>query len=215
MSLAEIIEAQAPVRRFRPYPTYKASGVEWLGEIPAHWEARRLKTLADLNAGTGITSEQIEPQGDYPVFGGNGLRGYTSSYTHDGEFPLIGRQGALCGCVTLATGKFWASEHAIVVKTKPGIDPRWLADLLDAMSLNIYSQSAAQPGLAVDTIAAIPAPALPFEEQRTIAAFLDEETTRLDALVGQVRGAITRLQELRTALISGAVTGKIDVRGEL
>jgi hypothetical protein len=90
VSLAEAVVPRAPVRRFKPYPACKHSGVEWLGEIPAHWQATRLKTLARLRAGTVITSDKIEPEGDYPVFGGNGLRGYTSSYTHDGELPLVG-----------------------------------------------------------------------------------------------------------------------------
>jgi type I restriction enzyme S subunit len=191
----------------------KDSGVEWLGEIPAHWEVKRLKRLVAMGAGSAITSESIEPSGNYPVFGGNGIRGFTDSFTHDGEFPLIGRQGALCGCVNLASGKFWASEHAVVARPAQDVDAFWLADLLAAMSLNSYSQSAAQPGLAVETIAAIHAPAPPVTEQRAIAAFLDRETARIDALVAKVRDAIEHLKELRTALISAAVTGKIDVRG--
>ena len=65
------------LRRFKPYPAYKDSGVEWLGEIPAHWEVKGLKRLASLRAGAAITAESIEEVGDYPVFGGNGIRGFT------------------------------------------------------------------------------------------------------------------------------------------
>lgn len=197
-----------------PNVSMKDSGVEWLGEIPAHWEVRMLKRLASMCAGAAITSDDIERVGDYPVFGGNGVRGYTDSYTHDGNFPLIGRQGALCGCVKFTSGKFWASEHAVVVAPSTGTEADWLTHLLEAMSLNQYSQSAAQPGLAVDTIGIIHVPAPPPVEQRAIAAFLDQETARIDALVAKIREAIERLKELRTALISAAVTGKIDVRGE-
>jgi type I restriction enzyme S subunit len=82
------------------------------------------------------------------------------------------------------------------------------------VSLNTYSQSAAQPGIAVETIGAISVPAPPLDEQRAIADSLDRETARIDALVAKVREAIERLKELRPALISAAVTGKIDVRGE-
>ena len=192
----------------------KDSGVEWLGEIPAHWEVKALKRLAAMRAGTAIISNEIEPTGDFPVFGGNGIRGYTSSFTHEGEFPLIGRQGALCGCVNFASGRFWASEHAVVATPGPDVDPHWLAHLLQAMSLNAYSQSAAQPGLAVETIGAIPAPAPYTEEQQAIAAFLDQETAKINALITKVHDAIDRLKELRTALISTAVAGKIDVREE-
>jgi type I restriction enzyme S subunit len=206
---------RAVTKGLDPTVPMKDSGVEWLGEIPAHWGLRALKRLGGMQAGTAITSQDIEPDGEYPVFGGNGIRGYADSYTQDGDFPLVGRQGALCGCVNFASGKFWASEHAVVVTPAACVDAHWLADLLAAMSLNRYSQSAAQPGLAIDTIGAIPAPAPSLDEQRAIAAFLDHETARIDSLVAKVRDAIERLKELRTALISAAVTGKIDVRGDV
>ena len=151
-------ELGATLRQFKPYPAYRDSGAEWLGEIPAHWEVKSLKRLASLRAGTSITSADIGEAGEYPVFGGNGVRGFTSSFTHEGEYPLIGRQGALCGCVNFASGRFWASEHAVVVLPLSTVHPRWLAYLLRAMSLNRYSESAAQPGLAVDTIAALRVP---------------------------------------------------------
>ena len=203
------------LRRFNPYPAYKNSGVEWLGEIPAHWEVKRLKRIGALQAGSAITSESIEPTGDYPVFGGNGIRGFTDSFTHDGEFPLIGRQGALCGCVSLASGQFWASEHAVVVRPAESVNSKWLADLLAAMSLNSYSQSAAQPGLAIDTIGVIRAPSPPPTEQRAIADFLDRETVRIDALVAKKERLIELLQEQRTALITRAVTKGLDVNVQL
>ena len=190
----------------------KDSGVEWLGEIPAHWEVKRLKRLAFMRAGTAITGDAIGAEGDYPVFGGNGVRGYTSSFTHEGEFPLVGRQGALCGCVNFATGKFWASEHAVVLSPNAGVNPNWLAQLLQVMALNQYSQSAAQPGLSVETIGSIAAPAPLETEQLAITAFLDRETAKIDALIAQVREGIDHLKERRAALIAAAVTGKIKIR---
>ncbi|MFN8624450.1 MAG: restriction endonuclease subunit S [Candidatus Binatia bacterium] len=169
-----------------------------------------LKRMGAMQAGTAITSESIEPTGEYPVYGGNGIRGYTTKFTHGGEYPLVGRQGALCGCVNFASGEFWASEHAIVVSAKPDVDPTWLTALLRSMELNSYSQSAAQPGLAVETIAAIRAPFPPEAEQRAIAAFLDRETARIDALVAKKERLIELLQEKRTALITRAVTKGLD-----
>lgn len=135
-------------------------------------------------------------------------------YPLEGEFPLIGRQGALCGCVNFASGRFWASEHAVVAAPRVEGHPQWLGYLLRAMSLNSYSESAAQPGLAVDTISALPVPTPAVSEQRAIAAFLDRATAKIDTLAAKVRNAIDHLKELRTALISAAVTGKIDVREE-
>lgn len=210
MSAAAADEDARLFGRFKPYPAYKDSGVEWLGEIPAHWGVLALKRLGAMRAGIAITSEDIEPLGEYPVFGGNGIRGYAESYTHDGEFPLVGRQGALCGCVNFASGKFWASEHAVVVTPTAHVDPHWMTDLLSAMSLNQYSQSAAQPGISVETIGAILAPVPPQAEQRSIAAFLDRETARIDALMAKKERLIDLLQEQRTARITRAVTKGLD-----
>ena len=84
---------QAVTRGFNPNVRLKPSGVEWLGDVPEHWEVRRLKTICQMKSGEGITAESIETSGEYPVYGGNGLRGYTSLYTHDGGFRLDWKAG--------------------------------------------------------------------------------------------------------------------------
>jgi type I restriction enzyme S subunit len=159
-----------------------------------------------LQSGDGINGDSIEESGEFPVFGGNGLRGYTGSYTHDGEYALIGRQGALCGNINYARGKFWASEHAVVVTPIDTSDTRWLGELLRAMNLNQYSTSAAQPGLSVDVIGNLRIPVPPALEQKLIAAFLDRETARIDELVAEQQRLIALLKEKRQAVISHAVT---------
>ena len=125
----------------------------WLHAIPREWQRKKLKYVASLKSGNSITSDDIAESGEYPVFGGNGIRGYASAYTHEGRHVLIGRQGALCGNINYATGRFWASEHAVVVTINADSNVTWLGELLRSMNLNQYSQSAAQPGLAVDVIA--------------------------------------------------------------
>jgi type I restriction enzyme S subunit len=193
----------------------KDSGVERIGEIPEYWEIKRVKRIASLRSGESITALEIEGNGEYPVYGGNGLRGYISSYTHEGDFVLIGRQGALCGCVNYAKGRFWASEHAVVVSPKEKSVVNWLGELLRSMNLNQYSQSAAQPGLAVETIADLQLPVPPQEEQYRIAEYLKDQTSRLDRVLAVVLKSLKTLGEYRLALISAAVIGKIDVRGEI
>ena len=195
-----------------PSPRMKPSGVEWLGDVPVHWEVLLLRRIIQLSAGSGITSDEIEPEGEFRVFGGNGVRGFADSFTHDGEFVLIGRQGALCGNVHIARGRFWASEHAVVAKPLGHESAAWLGHVLDAMKLGQYSAAAAQPGLAVDRINALLMPVPHEAEQRAIADFLDQKVRKINALAIKVLRAIERLQEHRTALITAAVTGKIDVR---
>jgi type I restriction enzyme S subunit len=204
---------RAVTRGLDPAVPLKESGVQWLGEIPAHWEVKKLKYAAALKSGDSITAEDIRADDEFPVYGGNGLRGYTSSYTHDGHFVLIGRQGALCGNINYAKGMFWASEHAVVVSPGKPVATTWLGELLRTMNLNQYSVSAAQPGLAVDRVKQLHVPVPPLAEQRAVADHLDRQTARLDALAGRVRRAMDLLREYRAALITAAVTGQIDVRG--
>jgi type I restriction enzyme S subunit len=193
-------------------PPLKPSGIDWLDNIPEHWEMKRLGFLCVLESGENITSEVIAEGGDFPVYGGNGFRGYYHQFTHDGHFVLIGRQGALCGNINYGNGKFWASEHALIVIPTMQWDVVWMGELLRSMNLGRHSVTAAQPGLAAEMLRRLRVPVPPLREQTAIATYLNAETAKLDALLAKVEEAIERLQEYRTALITAAVTGKIDVR---
>lgn len=181
-------------------------------QLPSGWQLKKLKHVASLQSGEGITSESIEEDGDFPVFGGNGLRGFTRSYTHDGEFVLVGRQGALCGNVHLVHGKFWASEHAVVGTFYEGDSPRWARHVFQHMNLGQYSIASAQPGLAVDRIKELPIAVPPSAVQIAIASYLDAETARIDMLMAHVDREIELFNEFRSATITDAVLGRIDVR---
>jgi type I restriction enzyme, S subunit len=194
----------------RAYPEYRDCGEPWIGKVPCHWHDMALKRLVALRSGTGITSEEIEDEGLYPVYGGNGRRGYAERYTHEGGYVLIGRQGALCGNVNYATGRFWASEHALVATPRCPVALRWLGELLRTMNLNQYSTSAAQPGLAADALGELRVVVPPLPEQKAIAAFLERETGKIDALVAEQRRLIELLKEKRQAVISHAVTKGLD-----
>ena len=196
----------------KPYPEMRDSGVEWLGEVPEHWEVRRLKTLCDMRSGDGITAMSVADAGEYPVFGGNGIRGYTARYTHDGDFVLIGRQGALCGNVHIARGRFWASEHAVVATLPRKHALEWFGALLEIMNLNQYSFAAAQPGLSVDRVLNLWVPVPPAQEQNAIARFFDHADRRIRRYIRAKERLIELLEEQRQATIHQAVTGQIDVR---
>jgi len=173
---------------------------------PAHWTSRKLKYVASLRSGEGITSDDISGAGEYPVYGGNGVRGYTSGYTHDGTYPLIGRQGALCGNINYAFGTFWASEHAVVVSVRSGHVVRWLGEVLRSMNLNQYSQSAAQPGVSVEVIENLAIPVPPEHEQQVIANYLNRESARIDSLIAEKERMLALLEEKRAALVSRVAT---------
>ena len=184
----------------------KDSGIEWIGEIPEEWEVCKIKYLATMKSGESIGASEIANDGKYPVYGGNGLRGYTSAYTHDGKYILIGRQGALCGNVRSVEGKFWATEHAVVVYEYDNVDINWFKYSLDAMNLNQYSTSAAQPGLSVEQITNILSCVPPFFEQKAIAVYLDEKCAAIDPIVASKQKQNEQLAEYRQSLITQAVT---------
>lgn len=192
------------------YDYYGSCEMDWLDEFPIHWKEKRIKDVSFLQSGNSIVSEQIETEGFYPVYGGNGLRGYFSEYTNNGDHILIGRQGALCGNINYASGKFWASEHAIVVYINRKINMKWFGELLRVMNLNQYSISAAQPGLAVDRIKRLPIPIPSQKEQTAIANYLDEKTTQIDRKIDLLTQKVERYKELKQSLINETVTRGLD-----
>jgi type I restriction enzyme S subunit len=176
-------------------------------EFDEEWKIKRLgQVCSTFKSGNSITSKHISEIGPYPVFGGNGLRGYTDSFTHEGFYVLIGRQGALCGNINRARGKSFISEHAIAVSANKESDTEWLAQRLDHFKLNRLSESSAQPGLAVNKLVKLKllVPSLP--EQQKIAQFLTTIDTRIQQLSRKVelleqykKGVMQRIfsQELR------------------
>lgn len=106
-----------------------------------------------LSSGKGIPANQVFDSGEYPVYGGNGLRGYTSHSNFEGECAIIGRQGAFCGNVHFFSGKAYMTEHAVVVCANEYNNTRYLAYLLSTMNLGRLSGQSAQPGLSVKTLA--------------------------------------------------------------
>lgn len=210
----QAVISHAVTRGLDPNAKMEPTRVEWLKIIPKEWKTIPLKYLVDLKSGEGITGESISDADEFPVYGGNGFRGYTSSFTHDGHFVLIGRQGAHCGNVNYANGKFWASEHAVVAIPKRRFNTAWLGETLRAMNLNQYSMTAAQPGLSMEFVGNLRVPLPPPEQQEQITGFLESAIADTDATKSKMDDSIKLLKEYRTALISAAVTGQIDVREE-
>lgn len=186
----------------------KDSGIEWIGEIPEHWKITKIQYLAQLKSGYNLTTEEIKDSGLYPVYGGNGIRGYYDKYFLEGDYVLIGRQGALCGNINYSTGKSWATEHAVVCYPKTKYITKWFGELLRVMNLNQYSLAAAQPGLAVERIKLLPIPIIPLSEQQTIANYLDQKCSEIDELISIKQQKIEKLKDYKKSLIFECVTGK-------
>lgn len=175
-----------------------------LGVIPKEWEIKRLGDICSyFKSGECITSKDISKKGEYPVYGGNGLRGYTNKkYTHDGAYILIGRQGALCGNINYVIGKCYISEHAIAVQTQNNL--LWLRYKLDFWNLNRYSESSAQPGLSVEKLTRYKLALPPLEEQRKIAEVLSV----WDKAIEKQMQLVEKLELRKKGLMQQLLTGK-------
>ena len=146
-------------------------------EIPENWHWCKIGTIFTLQAGKNIQAAEIHenPFADcYPCYGGNGIRGYVTSPNRTGDYPIIGRQGALCGNVNRATGEFYATEHAVCVETYSQISVAWACLFLTALNLNQYATATAQPGLAVANINEVYIPLPPLAEQHRIVQRIEE-----------------------------------------
>ncbi len=215
----------------------KRSKIEWLGQIPAHWETSKIKYVAQIESGHTPSRSVAEYWVDctIPWVSLNDSRflrehDYISDTTHQiNELGLenssarmlpagavVFSRDATVGLCAITTRAMAVSQHFIAYLCGPRILPAYLLLTLKAMGQHLerlsFGSTIATIGMPdVKSLAcAVP----PIAEQRAIVGFIEAETAKIDALVAKVEQAIERLLEYRTALITAAVTGKIDVRQE-
>ena len=174
------------------------------------WEQRKLGDLCvEFRSGEFISASDITETGEYPVFGGNGLRGFTDRFNHDGEYTLIGRQGALCGNVNFAVGKSYFTEHAIAVRADQKNQTRFLYYLFSTMDLGQYSGQSAQPRLAVGNLVELKSTLPDKQEQEKISGFL----TALDTLITLHQRELEETKTYKKTLAKLLLTGIVRVQG--
>ena len=163
---------EGKIKKEKPLPEISADEIPF--SIPYNWKWVRIGQIFTLQAGKNKVSSDIFSKQTstykYPCYGGNGLRGYVDDFNVIGRHILIGRQGALCGNIKVADNSFWATEHAVVVYQYCDTDVDFYALALEALNLNKYATSVAQPGLAVSNIEKALVPLPPLGEQRRIAS---------------------------------------------
>lgn len=162
------------------------------------WNKKKLHEVCqEFQSGKFIKAEAINIDGAYPVYGGNGLRGYTTSYNYDGTYALIGRQGALCGNMNIFTGKAYFTEHAIAVRANDYGSTYFLFYLLGIMKLGQYSGQSAQPGLAVNKLTELTAYFSCPKEQTKIGNLFKQ----LDTLITQHQTQLKKLNNTKQACL--------------
>ena len=186
-------------------------------EIPQGWEWCRLKHMCSMQAGKNISASEIYDEKSvlhpYRCVGGNGLRGFTNTFNAEGHFAIIGRQGALCGCLNIESGKFYATEHAVVVNGFGIISSLFIYYFFTALNLNQYATATAQPGLAVSNIAEVFIPLPPLPEQLRIVSKI-EKLLPLVKTYKQAQNELNTLnatlnEQLRKSILQEAIQGKL------
>jgi type I restriction enzyme S subunit len=181
-------------------------------DVPEGWAITTIGSICNLQAGKSISVSKIYSQLKkelYPCYGGNGIRGYVEQYSHDGKYPIIGRQGALCGNVNIADGKFYATEHAVVVTSFPKIDIDWLYYTLISLNLNQYATGAAQPGLAVNNLLAIKMLIPPLNEQKIIAKYIRKLFLLITKIEEDKKCVKTTITIIKSKILDLAIRGQL------
>ncbi len=218
------------------HPPLKPSGVEWLGDVPEHWSSISLRristrysggtpdrsndsfwedgTIPWINSGAVNQSLITEPSA---FITDDAYRNSSAKWVAKGALVMaLAGQGKTKGMVAQTGIATTCNQSMAAICPDASTNPRYLYWLLVSEYEHIRNMAGgeARDGLNLEILGSIPCLKVPFAEQQGIAAYLDLETAKLDTLVGKVAAAVERLQEYRTALITAAVTGKIDVRKE-
>lgn len=203
---------QAVTKGLDPNVKMKDSGIEWLGEVPEHWEIQKLRRVCKFAYGDSLPDDDRNDE-QVPVYGSNGIVGFHDMSNTLSPAIIIGRKGSY--------GKLnYSQDSAFAIDTTYYIDRkttshniRWLFYMLTILRLDEGSKDSAVPGLAREDAYSLAVPVCDPDEQQAIASFLDRETGRIDELIQKNERVIELLKEYRSSLIHHAVTGKIDLRG--
>ena len=217
----QAVISHAVTKGLDPNVPMKDSGVEWLGEVPEHWTVGAIKNFYEFLDGKRIPlsgEERSSRSGEYPYYGASGVIDWIDDFIFDEDLVLVSEDGANLFCRStpiafVARGKYWVNNHAHILQPPDNALIYW-AERIETIDLTPVLSGSAQPKLTSEALANIRIAIPPtYEERLDIQMFISQEAEGIDALVSQAQRAIDLLKERRSALISAAVTGKIDVRG--
>ncbi|MGU5593270.1 restriction endonuclease subunit S [Aeromonas sanarellii] len=217
----QAVISHAVTKGLNPNAPMKDSGVEWLGQVPEHWVVTNLKYVFDSldYRRIPLSAEQRgERQGDYPYYGASGVIDGVDDYLFDEECVLVGEDGAnlIMRSTPLAfvvSGKYWVNNHAHILRMHDGLNRYWAA-VINNVDIKPIVSGSAQPKLTAEALGNIKV-AFPQDttEREELLIHINAETPKFDELIGHANQQVILLKERRSALISAAVTGKIDLRG--
>ena len=206
----QAVTGRIDVRTGQPYPAYKPSGVEWLGDVPEHWEVRRLKWVTRLQRGYDLPADSRLP-GTVPVVSSGGVIDTHVESRCGGPGVVMGRYGST-DAVFFIEQDFWPHNTSLFVTDFQSNVRKWCYYLLQTITKADHAGKSAVPGVDRKDLFQIVVPLPPVEEQQEISGHIDSATHKLSVVISQEQRQIDLLREYRTRLIADVVTGKLDVR---
>ena len=200
---------QAVTRGLDPKVKFKPSGVEWIGDIPEHWEVRRLKFLARIRNGQDY--KEVEAESGYPVMGSGGQFAYSSAFMYEGESVLFGRKGTIDKPLYI-NGRFWTVDTMFYTEVSKLVSAKFLYFSALSFPFDYYSTKTALPSMTQQDLGNHPVALPPRDEQELIIQYIEEESQLIDQTISRAQREIELMREYRTRLISDVVTGQVDVR---
>ena len=209
---------EAVTKGLDPNAKLVPSGIDWIGEIPEHWDIIKVGFIFDNldNLREPISAEMRErnnPQYDY--YGASGVIDKIDHYNVDDKVLLIGEDGANLVMRNLpliykAEGKFWVNNHAHILKPRKD-DYDFMAHALEACNYRDYITGSAQPKLSQENLSRVQLPVPPLSEQQAIASYLDSKCSDIDRLIALKQQKIESLKDYKKSVIYEAVTGKTEI----
>lgn len=195
------------------YDEYKDSGVEWIGEVPRHWEVVPLKRAITINNGCDYKHVQVEEDG-YPVIGSGGQFAWASQYMYDGEAVLLGRKGTIDKPMYY-NGKFWTVDTMFYGIPKKNANCKYLYYIAKNIPFERYATATALPSMTQTDLNNNTICLPPLDEQSSIANYLDKKCSEIDKVISAQQKRIALLQELKQSVITHAVTKGLDPNVEM
>lgn len=213
-----------PNTSMQRYETYKPSGIEWIGEVPGHWEVRKLKYLVNNLNNRRIPLDAVTRgrmhNRVYDYYGATGIIDKVDDFIFDDTTILIAEDGANLlmrniKLVYIATGRYWVNNHAHILKPKSNTSLTYIAHALEIYDYIPLLSGAAQPKLTKDALQNIELPLPPLSEQQAIASYLDGKTQEIREAIEKKEQLIALLKERKQIEISRAVTKGLNAAASL
>ena len=199
----------------RTYEKYKDSGISWLGKVPKDWEVCKFKYTINIRNGKDYKDVQSDNHNDYPVYGSGGVFAYAKKYLYNGEALLLGRKGTIDKPIYIQKKKFWTVDTMFYGLAIKGNVCKYLYYQALTFPYGRYATSTALPSMTQSDLGNNPICLPSILEQQAIANYLDKKTAEIDKIIAEREKKIELLNELKSSIISRAVTKGINPHAKM